>query len=186
MTDPSKSLLKTTLPGLYLIERKTFPDERGLFRELYQKDELEKAIGFEFNPVQANHSVSKPGVIRGLHAENWNKLVYPVTGKIFAALVDIRPESETFAKVENFIFDTSIEHKALFVPKGFANSICVLGGVDVHYIYLVDAIYDGSDTKAIAWDDPDLNIDWPVKNPIISERDKNNPRIRDLFPDKYK
>jgi len=80
-----------------------------------------------------------------LHAEGWNKLVYPVTGKMFAAIVDIRPDSKTFGKVETFTFDET-RLRALFIPEGLANSICVVGTKPVHYFYLVDKYYDGSDT----------------------------------------
>ncbi len=176
---------KTTIAGLLKLERSTFDDERGFFREIFHLDELEQALGFEFKPVQMNHSYSLHKVIRALHAENWNKLVYPVSGEMFAAVVDIRPDSETFGKFETFTFSEN-DRFALFIPGGFANSICVVGEEPVNYVYLVDAYYDGSDTRAIAWDDPDLNIIWPVKNPIISERDKNNPTLRELFPEKFK
>ena len=77
------------------------------------------------------------------------------------------------------------DRQLLYIPVGFANSICVVGDEPVNYIYLVDQYYTGQDTRAIAWDDPDLAIDWPVKNPIISERDQNNPKLRDLFPEKF-
>lgn len=167
------------------MERPTLADERGFFREVFHLDELEKMLGFEFKPVQMNHSFSDPGVIRALHGENWNKLVYPVSGEMFAAVADIRPDSATFGKVETFNFSDK-NRFALFIPSGLANSICVIGEKPVNYIYLVDKYYDGSDTKAIAWDDPDLNIKWPIENPIISERDKNNPNLRDLFPEKFK
>ena len=123
-------------------------------------------------------------MFRALHAEGWNKLVYPVTGRMFAAIVDIRLDSETFGEVETFELDAN-EPKALFVPIGLGKSICVLGDEDVHYMYLVDAEYTGQDTRAIAWDDPDLAIEWPVKEPIISERDKNNPTLREMFPEKF-
>lgn len=179
------NIVSTTLNGVYKLTRKTFPDDRGFFREVFHMDELEKAIGFEFKPLQMNHSLSKPNVIRALHAENWNKLIYPVTGELFAAIVDIREDSATFGKVEIFNFSEDSKY-ALFIPKGFANSICVSGSEDVNYIYLVDKYYDGSDTRAIAWDDPDLAIDWPVKSPIISDRDRNNSKLRDLFPEKFK
>lgn len=174
----------TSIPGLYVIERKTFPDERGFFREVFRLTDLE-AIGVDFKPVQMNHLVSSLRVIRALHAEGWNKLVYPVTGKMFAAIVDIREDSPTFAKVETFDFDGS-SHKALFIPRGLANSVCVVGPEPVHYVYMVDEYYSGKDTHAIAWNDPDLVINWPVKNPIISDRDRNNPTMRDLFPEKFK
>lgn len=181
-----KQFIKTTsLPGLFKLERSTFPDERGFFREVFHLDELEKALGFEFKPVQMNHSYSLPKVIRALHAENWNKLVYPVSGEMFSVVVDIRPDSETFGKFETFTFSPS-DRFALFIPKGLANSICVVGEEPVNYLYLVDKYYDGSDTRAIAWNDPDLNINWPVENPIVSERDKNNLKLRDLFPEKFK
>lgn len=148
-------------------------------------DELEEVLGFEFKPVQLNHSMSLQNVIRALHAENWNKLVYPVTGTMFSAIVDIRPDSPTFGKIETFNFSDS-DRKMLFIPKGLANSICVVGAEPVNYLYLVDQYYDGSDTRAIAWDDPELNIKWPVENPLVSERDKNNPTLRELFPEKFR
>lgn len=184
MTDKNEYIKKTSIPGLVVIERPTFKDERGFFREAFRLNELEEVTGIKFNIVQWDHSYSVPGVIRALHAENWNKLVYPLTGKMFSAVVDIRPESPTFGNVETFEF-TEENPKALFIPKGLANSICVHGEEPVHYLYLVDSYYDGTDTRAVAWDDPDLNIKWPIKNPIISDRDKNNPRLRDLFPEKF-
>ncbi len=176
---------KTSIEGLLVLERPTFNDERGFFREVFHLDELEQVLGFEFKSVQMNHSRSLPKVIRALHGENWNKLIYPLSGEMFAAVVDIRPESSTFGKFETFTFSDK-DRFALFIPKGLANSICVTGQEAVDYIYLVDKYYDGSDTRAIAWNDPDLNIDWPIKDPIISERDRNNPALRDLFPEKFK
>ncbi|OGM25931.1 hypothetical protein A3D00_00955 [Candidatus Woesebacteria bacterium RIFCSPHIGHO2_02_FULL_38_9] len=175
---------KTSIPGLYVIERETFKDKRGFFREVFHLNEVAKIAGIDFRPIQMNHSLSKPKVIRALHAENWNKLIYPITGVMFSAIVDIRPESKTFGKVERFVFNSK-DLKALFISKGLANSVCVVGRVPVNYIYLVDAYYNSSDTKAVAWNDPFLNIDWPVKNPIISERDKNNPFLKKLFPEKF-
>lgn len=175
----------TSIPGLLILERPTHKDERGFFREVFHLDELEEALGFEFRPIQMNHSRSKPGVLRGLHGEGWNKLVYPTTGDVFSVIADIRSDSKTFAKVETFKINDN--HRfALFIPKGLANSMCAVGNEDVNYIYLVDAYYDGTDTTAIAWDDPDLNIDWPISDPIISQRDRNNPKLRDLFPEKFR
>lgn len=181
----NKYIKQTLIPGLLILERPAFTDERGFFREVFHLNELEKVSGVKFNLAQWNHSLSKSGVIRGLHGENWNKIVYCVTGKMFTAIVDIRPESETFGKVETFTLDEN-NRIGLFIPKGLANSVCVVGSEDVNYLYLVDAYYDGTDTTAIAWDDPDLAIAWPIENPIISERDKNSPRLRELFPEKFK
>ena len=179
-----QEIKKTSISGLLVIEKPTYKDERGFFREAVRLNELEEITGSKFEIKQWNHSKSKPKVIRALHAEGWNKLIYPVTGKMFAAIVDIRPDSKTFGKVETFTFGET-RPRALFIPEGLANSICVVGTEPVHYFYLVDRYYDGSDTTAIAWDDPDLNIDWPVKDPIISERDKNNPTLREAFPEKF-
>lgn len=175
----------TSLPGLLVLERPIHKDERGFFKEVFHKDEIEASIGVKFDGVQMNHSCSKSKVLRGLHAENWNKIVYPLTGEVFIAIADIRVASLTFGQIETFTLNND-NRFGLFIPKGFANSFCVIGQEDVNYIYLVDSYYDGSDVRAIAWDDPDLKIDWPIKDPIISKRDQNNPKLRDLFPEKFK
>ncbi len=182
----NNNYIKTTsISGLLILERPIFSDERGFFRELFHKDELEKTAGLKFDGVQMNHSHSVPGVIRGIHAEKWNKIIYPVCGEVFIAIVDIRPDSLTFGKVETFNVNDN-NRIGLFIPNGLANSLCVTGEKPADYIYLVDTYYDGSDTRAIAWDDPDLNISWPAPNPIISQRDSNNPKLRELFPEKFK
>lgn len=182
------SVTKTSIEGLLVIKRPVFKDKRGFFHEIFRLKELVEASGIDFKPVQWSHSMSKPNVIRAIHAEDWNKLVYPVTGKMFAAIVDVRPDSKTFGKVEEFMFDNTrqgSDHKALFLAKGLGNSICAMGDEPVHYLYLVDEYWDDSKARGIAWNDPDLNIDWPVKNPIVSRRDKDNPKLRELFPEKF-
>ncbi len=179
-----KFIKKTSISGLLILERPVFEDERGFFKEVFHEDEIEEATGIEFNAVQMNHSRSKPGVLRGLHAEKWNKVVYPMTGEAFVAIVDIRPDSPTFGKFETFAVGEK-NRIGLFIPNGLANSLCVTGSDDLNYLYLVDAYYDGSDTRAIAWNDPDINIPWPIQDPIISERDKNNPTLREMFPEKF-
>src|SRR3989344_3315494 len=179
---------KASIPGLLVIERPTHRDFRGFFHEIFRQNELEKVAGIKFNPVQLNHAVSVSRVIRAIHTEGWNKLVYPATGKMFAAIVDVRPESKTFGRVETFTFDNTKKdssHTALFLPKGMGNSVCVIGNEPVHYFYIVDEYWDDKKAAGIAWDDPDLAIDWPVKNPIISERDKNNLTLREHFPEKF-
>jgi len=176
---------KTSIEGLLVLKRPKHEDARGFFREIFHLDEIENFLGMQFKGVQMNHAFSVPKVLRGIHAENWNKVIYPVNGEVFVAIVDVRVDSPTFGRVETFIINDQ-NRIALFVSKGLANSYCITGDRSVDYIYLVDAYYDGSDTKAIAWDDPNLAIDWPIKDPIISERDKNNPRLRELFPEKFK
>ena len=179
-----KYIKKTSIEGLLILERPLISDERGFFKEIFHLDELEESLGQQSRPVQANHSRSLPKILRGLHAENWNKLVYPLSGKVFVAIADIRPQSLTFGQVETFTIGDSNRH-ALFISKGLANSFCVLDET-VNYLYLVDAYWDGSDTRAVVWDDPTLAINWPIKDPIISERDKNNPTLKQLFPEKFK
>lgn len=179
------NIKQTSIPGLLILDRPIHPDDRGFFREIFQKAELEQASGVNFEGVQMNHSHSKSKVLRGIHAERWNKIVYPLNGQVFVAVVDIRPDSENFGKVETFVINDE-NRFGLFISEGLANSLCVTSEEDVDYIYLVDKYYNGSDTRAIAFDDPDLNINWPIKDPIVSERDKNNPKLRDLFPEKFK
>lgn len=185
----NETIVKTSIQGVVIINRPVFKDFRGFFHEIYRKNELKEATGVEFNPIQFSHSMSKPGVIRAIHTEGWNKLVYPVTGILYAPVVDLRPESATFGKVEYITIDNTKEESprsALFLPAGgIGNSICVLGNTDLHYLYLVDEYWDNTKAQGIAWNDPDLKIEWPVKTPLLSDRDKNNPKLRDLFPEKF-
>ena len=181
---------KTSIPGVVIIEMPIYEDVRGFFHEVFRQNELEEAIGIKFNPVQWSHSMNHPGVIRAVHTENWNKLVYPVTGVLYAPIVDLRPESPTFRMVEYITIDNTDENsprQAIFISKGgVGNSICAVGGEDLHYLYLVDEYWDDAKAKGVAWDDPDLNIKWPIEGPILSDRDKNNPTLKEMFPEKFR
>lgn len=187
--DPDNNIIKTSIDGVVLIQRPILGDARGFLHEPYNKEELKAATGIEFNPVQWTHAFIKPGVIKAVHSENWNKLIYPVTGILYAPIVDLRPDSKTFGKVEYITIDNTKEdskRQALFLPSGgIGNSICTLGTEMMHYFYLIDEYWDDAKASGVAWDDPDLKINWPIKDPILSERDKNNPKLRDLFPDKF-
>ena len=189
MTDKSPNIVKTSIDGVVLIRRPIHGDFRGFVHEPYNRRELEEATGVDFHPVQWTHALMKPGVIKAIHTEDWNKLVYPVTGILYAPIVDLRLESKTFGKVEYITIDNTKEdtkREALFLPGGgIGNSICVLGEEPMHYFYLIDEYWDDAKAKGIAWDDPDLNIKWPVKDPILSERDKKNPTLRQVFPEKF-
>ena len=188
--DPDKNIVKTGIDGVVLIQRPVMGDARGFVHEPYNKEELKQATGVDFSPVQWTHGYIKPGVIKAVHSEDWNKLIYPVTGILYAPICDLRPESQTFGKVEYITIDNTKEdskRQALFLPSGgIGNSICVLGKVRMHYFYLIDEYGEDEKAKGVEWDDPDLNIKWPVENPILSERDKNNPKLREIFPDKFK
>lgn len=188
--DPNHNIVKTGIAGVVLIQRPVIGDARGFVHEPYNKEELKAGTGVDFNPVQWTHAYIKPGVVKAVHSEDWNKLIYPVTGILYAPIVDLRSESPTFGKVEYVTIDNTKEdslRQALFLPKGgIGNSICVLGDEMMHYFYLIDEYWDDAKAKGVAWDDPDLNIKWPVEDPILSERDQHNPTLREMFPDKFK
>lgn len=175
---------KTSIEGLLILKRPQHSDNRGFFKEIFHLDEIEETLNIKFKGVQMNHAFSNPKVLRGIHAENWNKVIYPINGSVFIAIVDIRVDSPTFGKFATFKINDE-NRVALFISKGLANSYCVLSDTPVDYIYLVDSYYDGTDQRAVAFDDPDLNIDWPIKDAIISDRDKNNLTLRELFPEKF-
>ena len=171
-----------TIDGLFVFERPRQDDDRGFFREAFRLSELEQVLSDPPRFVQMNHSRSYRHVLRGLHAENWEKLVYVPSGRVFTALADIRPASPTFGKTATFHLDEESTVTALFIPRGLAHGYCVLSDA-ADYVYQVSAYYDGSDTRAVAWDDPDLAVPWPLPKPILSDRDMHNPSLRDLFAD---
>jgi dTDP-4-dehydrorhamnose 3,5-epimerase len=172
-----------SLDGLWIFDRGTHADDRGFFHEAFRATELEEAVSRPITFVQLNHSRSGRGVLRGLHAENWEKLVYVPHGEVFIAIADIRPDSPTFGRVQTFFVNDS-HRLTLFLPRAVAHGYCVLSE-EADYLYQVTAYYDGSDTRAVAWDDPDLAVPWPIEKPILSDRDQHNPRLRDLVPERF-
>ena len=172
-----------SIDGLLVIDRPTFDDPRGFFRESFRLNELVEALGKTPTFVQENHSRSYRGALRGLHAENWEKLIYVPRGEVFTAVADVRPDSPTFGAVDTFILGESNRLK-LFLPRAVAHGFCVLSE-EADYVYQVTEYYDGSDTKAVTWDDPDLAIAWPIADPMLSDRDKNNPTLRELVPERF-
>ncbi|MBM2809277.1 MAG: dTDP-4-dehydrorhamnose 3,5-epimerase [Chloroflexi bacterium] len=169
------------IEGLFIIERPTFGDDRGFFRESFRLNELEEARGAPATFVQENHSRSHRGALRGLHFENWEKLVYVPHGEVFTALADIRQGSPTLGCVETFVLGESNRLK-LFLPAAIAHGFCVLSE-DADYVYQVTSYWDGSDTRAVAWNDPDLAVPWPISHPTISDRDIRAPSLRELLPE---
>jgi dTDP-4-dehydrorhamnose 3,5-epimerase len=175
---------RTSIDGLLAVRWDTHGDERGFFRQTYQLGELEEAVGRPLIWKQGNHARSGPGVVRGFHAEPWDKLVQVVRGTAMAAIADIRPESATFGEVATFhLGDPPGERIRLFVSKGLANAYCTYGEQDVDYLYDVTEIWRPVDKSAIVWDDPDLAVAWPVPDPIVSDADATNPTLRERFPD---
>ncbi len=193
-TDANKvqeGVYKTTINGVLYIDRPIYKDERGFFSEVVKIPELEAIIGQPFQVKQVNHARSEQNVLRGIHAEGWNKFVFVLTGLCFAAIVDVRPDSETFGKKEYFLLGSGENALTgcLFLPSGMGNSVCVLKG-PVDYLYLVDRLYqdrDKSGDVAITLFDTDLNIPWPVakEDMVISERDTNAITLREKSPEKF-
>lgn len=164
------------MAGVQVVELKLFPDSRGDFRETYR----ESWFPGRRPMVQGNGSRSQAGVLRGLHfhrkqADYW----YVPFGRVLAALADLRVGSATQGKVALLEMGEGQE-RGLYIPPGVAHGYYALS--DSMMTYLVDEYYDNSDEFGVAWDDPDLAIDWPGEPPILSERDQTNPRVADLDP----
>ncbi len=171
----------TTIEGLYVVRQPTYEDGRGFFRQTYQHSELAAAIGREPSFVQGNHSRSRAGVLRGFHAEPWDKLVYVARGTAFCAVADIRATSRTCGEVATFLLgDPPGERVRLFVANGLANAFCAV--TDVDYLYDVSAEWHpGVEKRSIAWDDEDLAVAWPVTDPVVSPGDRDNPTLAELL-----
>jgi dTDP-4-dehydrorhamnose 3,5-epimerase len=169
-----------TLQGLILVVPQVFEDERGVFFERFRVDEFKKnKIDVDF--VQDNISHSKKDVLRGLHFQlseaAQDKLVWVGHGEVFDVAVDLRKDSETFGKWEGVML-TEKNNNAFFIPKGFAHGFLALTD-EVHVSYKVSHTYSSEHDTGIRWNDPDVGIDWPVKNPLISEKDKELPLLKD-------
>jgi dTDP-4-dehydrorhamnose 3,5-epimerase len=160
------------LPGLKLVRPEVLHDERGFFFETYSAARY-AAAGIDVAFVQANHSRSVKGTLRGLHYQarpGQAKLVRVLGGRIWDAAVDIRPTSPTFGKWSAVVLDAE-KHEQLFVPVGFAHGFCVLSDV-AEVEYIVSAPYDGQSERELSYADPELAVAWPVKRPLLSKRDQ--------------
>ena len=174
-------ITKTKLKDCLIIEPKIFGDNRGFFLETFQVDRYSELANINLTFVQDNYSRSSKGVLRGLHFQKkkpQGKLVRVVRGEVYDVAVDIRRESPTFAHWEGVIL--SEENKIQFwVPPGFAHGFVVLSDV-ADFEYKCTDYYDPADEGSILWEDPDLNIPWPVKDPKLSEKDLNAPKLADI------
>lgn len=177
--------LSTEIPEVLIIEPKVFGDERGFFFESYNQKQLEK-LGISNAFVQDNHSHSKQGVLRGLHYQTNNaqgKLVRVVSGEAFDVAVDIRRSSPTFGKWVGVYL--SAQNKRMFwVPPGFAHGFLVTSP-EADFLYKTTNFYDPASEGCIRWDDPDLNIQWPLKGePSLSPKDAQGKPLKEaqLFP----
>jgi len=168
------------LPEVILVEPDVHRDARGFFLETYHLEKY-RAGGIPGPFVQDNHSRSVRRTLRGLHAQRrrpQGKLVRAVEGEMFDVAVDIRRGSATFGRWVGVRLSGD-DFRQLYVPAGFAHGFCVLSDV-VHVEYKCTELYDGADEIGLAWDDPDVGIEWPIEDPVISDKDRRLPRLRDL------
>jgi len=172
------NVIKTKLDGCVIIEPKVFGDERGFFLETFQAERYISEAGITLPFVQDNHSRSSKSVLRGLHFQKTKpqgKLVRVVRGQVYDVAVDIRKGSLTYGQWEGLIL--SEENKTqLWVPPGFAHGFVVLSDT-ADFEYKCTDYYDPSDEGSILWNDPDLDISWPVESPVLSNKDANASRL---------
>jgi dTDP-4-dehydrorhamnose 3,5-epimerase len=170
--------LETRLDGLVLIEPVVHSDARGFFLETYRREDY-ASLGIDVDFVQDNHSRSQRGAVRAFHFQlrpGQAKLVRTVRGAVHDVVVDLRRDSATYGEHEAFELDDRT-HRQLFVPIGFAHGFCVVSDV-ADFAYKVSSYYDAETERGIAFDDPELAVEWPVDEPLVSERDRRNPPLR--------
>ena len=169
--------IETDLPGVLIIEPVVHEDGRGFFLESYNyRDYVEAGISDVF--VQDNYSRSVRGTLRGLHYQaspGQAKLVRVGIGEVFDVVVDIRSGSATFGRWIGVTLSAE-SHRMLYVPVGFAHGFCVVSET-ADFLYKVTSYYAPELERGIAWNDPDIRIDWPVSDPLLSERDRNHPGL---------
>lgn len=175
------TITETALSGLYVITPKVFEDERGYFFESYNHEKFKEA-GLNLNFVQDNQSKSQKDVLRGLHFQNapfaQGKLVQVIKGAVLDVAVDIRKDSNTYG--QHLVFELSEQNKMmLYISEGFAHGFLTLKD-DTIFSYKCTNFYNPSMESAIKWDDKDLNIDWNVANPIVSDKDQRAVNFADF------
>ena len=170
---------KTDIQGLIIVKPEVFGDDRGFFSEVYRKDQFEQ-LGLPGDFVQLNHSRSPKNVLRGLHFQ-WEppmgKLMRVTFGSAYLVAVDIRKGSPTFGWWEGY--EVSAENKInIWAPAGFARGFCVLSEY-AEIQYLTTGIYNSACESGIAWNDPEIGINWPIDEPILSEKDQKSQSLSD-------
>ena len=175
---PFELFKRLEIPDIVLVKFTRFYDDRGFFAELYKRtDFLANGIPYDF--VQVNLSSSRRGVVRGLHYQlrpaEQGKLVYVVAGRVYDVALDIRKGSPWFGRHVGVLLEPGY---ALWIPPGFAHGFQALE--DTHFLYLVTKEYSPQNERCIKWDDPEIKVNWPVKEGVIvSERDKKCPPLRE-------
>lgn len=180
MREPVPKRLETRIEGLALIEPDAYGDDRGFFCETFRAAAW-RELGADADFVQDNHSRSGRGTLRGLHFQTepgQAKLVRCARGRVWDVAVDLRRASPTYGQWEAHELDDQ-RHRQLFIPVGFAHGFCVLSAI-ADVAYKVSSYFDPETERGIAWDDPDLAIAWPVAEPLVSERDRQAPRLAEV------
>jgi dTDP-4-dehydrorhamnose 3,5-epimerase len=173
-------LVETKLDGVVLLEPEVYGDERGFLLESFNRAEWSE-LGVDVDFVQDNHSRSGANILRGLHFQTTPgqaKLVRCGRGRIWDVAVDLRRGSPNYGRWEGHELD-DVAHRQLFVPVGFAHGFCVLSEV-ADVLYKVSSYYDPETESGIAWDDPEVAVDWPISDPQLSERDRNAPKLAEI------
>jgi dTDP-4-dehydrorhamnose 3,5-epimerase len=173
-------VIETKLPEVLIIEPRVFGDSRGFFKETFQIQHY-KTLGIGLDFVQDNHSRSQKGVLRGLHFQvnrPQGKLVTCSRGAVYDVAVDVNPASLTFGEYVGVEL-TEDNHRQLWVPPGYAHGFCVLSD-SADFQYKCTDFYDPTDESGILWNDPDVAISWPIKEPLLSEKDSRLPSLSDL------
>jgi len=172
------------IPGLLIIEPKVFGDARGFFLETWHRQRYRDA-GLDVDFVQDNLSSSRRGTIRGLHFQNpraQGKLVWVVQGEVFDVAVDLRRSSPTFGRWHGL--NLSAENRLQFyIPPGFAHGFAVLSETAI-FAYKCTDFYSPGDELTLKWDDPDVGVQWPIRNPTLSEKDQRGICLKDLPPER--
>ncbi len=170
----------TAIPEVILCKPDVYRDERGFFMESYHADKY-RAGGVDCVFVQDNRSLSGRGVLRGLHFQLRRpqaKLVGCLHGEIFDVAVDIRRGSATFGRWVGGVLSGENAHQ-MFIPAGFAHGFCVLSE-SAEILYKCSGFYDAADDRGLIWDDPELAIEWPVSSPVLSDKDRKQPRLSEI------
>ena len=172
------------IAGLLIIEPKVFGDARGFFLETWNEQRYREA-GLDLRFVQDNISSSRRGTLRGLHFQNpkpQGKLVWVIEGEVFDVAVDLRRSSPTFGRWHGLNLSGQ-NRRQFYIPPGFAHGFAVLSETAL-FTYKCTEFYSPKDELALRWDDPDVGVQWPLSDPVLSEKDKQGVRLKDLPPDR--
>jgi dTDP-4-dehydrorhamnose 3,5-epimerase len=177
-------VIETALPGALILEPQVFGDARGFFYESYNEAKYREA-GVDRRFVQSNVSRSARGVLRGLHYQWPNpqgKLVSVLEGEVYDVAVDIRRGSPSFGRSVGVML-TAGNHRHFWIPEGFAHGFCVLSEFAT-FTYQCTALYDAKADAGIRWNDAALGIDWPLSDPLLSDKDGKAPLLQDVAPER--